>query len=176
MKKLFATVALLIAVAAEAVAGTSVLNVELGKTTSQQLIAEMGANTKLTSQGINQYSHGEMLLTSGEVYNIAGLNNVLFIFDESGVLSGVVLNMQKHTFDKVYQAISSKHKVAQLVKPFVGNRYARFNTSDAVIEINSPHLSFEMDVLYVSKDLHNYFEKRSKAEREAKRKQEASQF
>lgn len=176
MKNLLSTFALFLTLTTTAMAGTTVLNVEIGKTTRQQFVTEMETKAELINKGVNKYSSGEMLQTSGKAYDIEGLYSVLFIFDANNLLAGVVMNMNKNAFDRVYLAIGSKYKVVKLEKPFVGNRYAKFKTKDATIEIVAPHLSFEMDVNYLSTELEKQFKKISQEESNAKKRQEASQF
>ena len=111
-----------------------------------------------------------MLRTNGSSYEIEGLNDVLNIFDDQQKLAGVIMNMNKNRFDTVYQAVSKKYKVASQNRPFVGNQFARFKTPDSTIEIDAPHLSFEMGVRYIRKDLLQKFNSQSTAEAESKKK------
>lgn len=157
-------------------AGTQVLGVEIGVTTADQLQRSIGSRIALTAQGTNKYSGGPMLGSSGAGYGIDGLNEVTYIFDTQGKLSAVLMEMGKHRFDAVYKAVSAKYKVVSQKRPFVGNQYARFEPGDAVIEIDAPHMSFEMGVRYVRNDLMKKFRSQSKAEADAKETSEAAKF
>lgn len=157
-------------------AGTPVLGVEIGVTTVEQLRQDLGKRTSLEKRGINKWSGGEMYGTDGEAYDIEGLNNVLYIFDTRQKLAGVVLGMGKHKFDSVYKALSAKYKVAAQQRPFVGDQFARFKPADTVIELNAPHLSFDMEVSYLRNDLMQRFNQQSEAEKQAKQRSEASKF
>lgn len=86
------------------------------------------------------------------------------------------MSMNKNRFDSVSQAVSKKYKVTSQNRPFVGNKFARFKSADSTIEIDAPHLSFEMEVRYIRKDILQKFNTQSAAEAENKRKREAANF
>lgn len=157
-------------------AGTQVLDFEIGVTTADQAKQELVKKTKVEDSGTNKFSGGPMLKTKGTSYEIDGLNEVLYIFDEKKVLAGVVMHMNKARFDSIFQFLSSKYKVASQQRPFVGNQFARFKPSDAFIEMDAPHLGFTMEVRYIRNDLMQKFNEQSEAEAAAKKKSEASKF
>ena len=56
---------------------------------------------------------------------------------------------------EAYRNLAGKYKrVAGGPIPDLGNGYARFSSGDSVIEITSPHLSFEFTVYYLTGDLY----------------------
>jgi len=117
-----------------------------------------------------------MLKTKGTSYEIDGLNEVLYIFDEKKILAGVIMGMNKARFDAIFQFLSSKYQVTSQERPFVGNQFARFKPSDSFIDVDAPHLSFTMEIRYVRNDLMQKFNAQSEAEAVAKKKSEASKF
>lgn len=157
-------------------AGTQVLGVEIGVSTLDQVRAGLAKQTKVMSGGINKYSAGEMLETEGDSYEIEGLGHVTYIFDSQKKLAAVLMSMDKNRFDAVAEAIGRKHKMSAQQRPFVGNQFARFKAPDAVIELNAPHLSFQMEVRYIRNDLMQKFNTQSAAESEAKTRREADKF
>jgi hypothetical protein len=159
-----------------AMAGTPVLGAEIGVTTVEQLRQALSKNTQVQDQGLNRYSGGQMLRTDGASYEIEGLSEVLYIFDTHGKLAGVLMEMEKSRFASVYQFIGQKYKVSSERRPFVGDQYARFKSSDATIEIDAPHLSFKMEVRYLRNDLLQRFNADSAKEKAAKKKSEAQKF
>ena len=161
---------------AAAHAGTAVLGFEIGVTTLDQAKQDLAKKTKPQSQGTNKYTGGEMIRTDGNGYDIEGLTGVLYIFDDQKKLAGVIMDMGKHRFDAIFQFLSSKYKVSAQQRPFVGNQYARFKPADAIVEIDAPHLGFEMEVRYIRNDLMQKFNAQSEAEAAAKKKSEASKF
>mgnify|MGYP001282501103 CR=1 FL=1 len=169
-------VAIAIGTSTLAHAGTQVLGFEIGSTTVDQLKQDLRGKTKLESTGTNKYSGGEMFKTDGSSYGIEGLTKVLYVFDDQRELAAVIMVMAKHRFDSVFQFLESKYKVVAQQRPFVGDRYAKFRPSDAVIELDAPHLSFDMEVRYVRNDLMQKFIAQSEADAAAKKRSEASQF
>ena len=117
-----------------------------------------------------------MYKTDGASYEIEGLTEVLYIFDDQMRLSGVLMQMNKERFDAVFQFLSGKYKVAAQQRPFVGSQFARFRPADAFIEMDAPHLGFNMEVRYIRNDLMQRFNAQSEAETAAKKKSEASKF
>lgn len=172
----YAMVCIAIAFAGSAFAGTQVLGFEIGSSSVEQVRAELMKKTKVKDAGANKYSGGAMLETDGSSYEITGLNDVLYIFDSQRKLMAVIMNMNKAQFDQIYEYISAKYKLVSEQRPFVGNQYARFNSPDSVIEIDAPHLSFEMEVRYIRKDLMEKYNAGSRAEEAAKKKAEATKF
>ena len=162
--------------AAMAHAGTQVLGFEIGSTTVDQLKQDLPKRTKLEALGTNKYSGGEMVKTDGAPYDIDGLASVLYIFDDQKKLAGVIMDMDKHRFDAIFQFLSGKYKVVAQQRPFVGSQYARFRPADAFVELDAPHLSFNMEVRYIRNDLMQRFNAQSEAEAAAKKKSEASKF
>jgi hypothetical protein len=169
-----ATSASLLAIPAQA--GTPVLGFEVGVSTVDQVTATLAKNTKVTNEGVNKWSAGPMLKTDGTSYEIEGLNSVQYIFDDQKKLMGVLMNMGKDRFDTVFQFLSGKYKVQTQQRPFVGNQFARFKTPDSVIEIDAPHMSFQMEVRYLRNDLLQKFNTQSQAEAATKKKNETSKF
>ncbi|OYT88710.1 MAG: hypothetical protein CFE43_20930 [Burkholderiales bacterium PBB3] len=132
--------------------------------------------TNLTELGTNRYSKGLQFKTDGASYDIEGLIEVKYVFDEQKKLAGILLKMKKARFDSVMSMLAGKYKIARQDRPFVGDQSVRFSAPDAVIELDSPHMSFEMDVSYIHNDLLKAFSGQSAAEAEAKRKREAAKF
>jgi hypothetical protein len=177
MKKLSRILAaIVLAACGIAYAGTPVLGFEVGVSTFDQVSSTLAKKTKVVDSGVSKFSNGPMVKTDGTSYEIDGLNEVLYIFDEQKKLMGVVMDMNKARFDSIFQFLSGKYKVAAQERPFVGNQFARFKTPDTVIEIDAPHLSFQMEVRYLRNDLLQKFNAQSQADAAAKKKSEAAKF
>lgn len=169
-----AAVALLFSVVAYA--GTQVLGFEIGVSTNDEVKSFLVKQTRVIDSGTNKFTAGPMLKTDGSSYEIEGLSEVLYIFDDQKKLTGVIMDMNKARFDAVFQAISGKYKVSSQQRPFVGNKFARFKTQDSVIEMDAPHLGFQMEVRYIRNDLFQNFNSQAAAEAETKKKREAAKF
>ena len=157
-------------------AGTQVLGYEIGVSTADQVKKDLVKKMKVEDAGANKFSGGPMLKTKGTSYEIDGLNEVLYIFDEKKILAGVIMGMNKARFDAIFQFLSSKYQVTSQERPFVGNQFARFKPSDSFIDVDAPHLCFTMEIRYVRNDLMQKFNAQSEAEAAAKKKSEASKF
>lgn len=157
-------------------AGTQALGVEIGETTPTHLKQSLAKQVKMESRGANKYSGGEMYHVDGDAYDVEGLKGVLYIFDERQRLAGILMEMNKGRFDAVYHYLTNKYKVVSQQRPFVGDHYALFKPSDAFIELDAPHLSFDMTVRYVRNDLMQQFKAKSQGEAAAKKRSEASKF
>lgn len=166
----------LAAVSSNAYSGTPVLGFEIGLSTLEQVSSTLAEKTKVNDIGTNKFSYGPMLQTDGRSYGIEGLNNVTYIFDNEQKLMGVIMNMNKDRFDAIFKLIAKKYKVTTQDRPFVGNQFARFKTTDGVIDIDAPHMSFKMDISYLRNDLFKKFNVQSKDEADSKKKSEAGQF
>lgn len=149
------------------------LGVEIGFANVQGLKEKVGSVTSLKEKGINSYSGGTMFESNGEGLGVEGLSNVLFIFDKNSVLAGVIMTLPKGakdtfaTLSKKYQTVDNK------IDNFMNYGYARLSKGESLIEIDSPHLSFTMEVRYLTKQLMTDFNQQS-AEQEARKKQEKS--
>ena len=157
-------------------AGTQALGFEIGISSSDQVKSLLAKQTKIVDVGINKFTGGSMIKTDGSSYEIEGLNEVLYIFDDQGKLAGIIMDMNKSRFDSVFNILSSKYSVSSQQRPFVGNQFARFKTKDSVIEMDAPHLGFVMEVRYIRNDLMQKFNSQVAAEAEAKKKREAEKF
>lgn len=172
----YALAAIILVCSLTATAGTQALGFEIGVSNADQVKASLAKQTKVIDNGTNKFSKGPMFKTNGAAYDIEGLSEVLYIFDEQKKLVGIIMNMNKNRFNAVFQALSAKYKVASQQRPFVGNQFARFKTPDTIIEIDAPHLSFDMEVRYVQNSLMQKFNSQSAEEESAKKKQEAAKF
>lgn len=159
-----------------AYAGTQALGFEIGVSTIDQVKSSLAKQTQVIDSGTNKFTAGPMLKTDGSSYEIEGLNEVLYIFDDQKKLTGIIMDMNKARFDSVFHALSGKYKVSSQQRPFVGNQFARFKTQDSVIEMDAPHLGFEMEVRYIRNDLMQKFNSQTAAEAETKKKREAAKF
>ena len=162
--------------AAPAFAGAQVLGFEIGATTVDQVRAKLDVGTPTKDLPINKYSKGPMIETRGETNQIEGLSDVLYIFDPKGLLCAVVLTIDKSRVDFVLRSLAAKYKLVRSIRPFVGDQYALFTAPDTTIEVDAPHMSFEMEVRYFRPDFLKAYKSQSHAEEAAKRRREGSQF
>lgn len=177
-RNLFAVLAMLCMVISNAAfaANAAPLGLELNVATYAQVKQQVGGKTSLSDAGTNKYSGGKMLKSNGDGLGIDGLSELTFVFDSSDKLAAVLMTLPKDSFPKTLSALSSKYKLLDKQVPFVGNASAKLQQGDSVIEINAPHLSFEMTVSYMTKGLKQAFTQQASNERAAKEKRQADQF
>jgi len=154
-------------------ADVSSLGFTIGKSDYAQV---KNQSPMLIEAGINKYSNGPMLKGLDPAWNIKGLNKTTFIFDKKQTLTAIMMSMNKHQFDRVFGFLSSKYKLVNKQIPFVGNKSAIFRKENVTIEINAPHMSFTMDVVYATDSFNKAYERIRKLERHNKNKHEQSQF
>ena len=169
-----AALGLLIAVGAHA-ANVAPLGLEVGIASIEQVKARVG-NSHLAQTGINAYSDGPMLESDGEGLDIEGLEKILFIFDAKNKLAGVVMTMADHRFNDVYQFLAGKYQVKSKQIPYVGDRYVRLVQGASLVEISDPHMSFEMEVRYLTNGLQAAYTNRSTAQNAQKRTTQSNKF
>lgn len=155
------------------------LGFALGETSRSVVIQTLRGKVELEPQGTNRYSAGPMLLAEGAGLGITGLEKVLFIFDRTNTLVAVEMTLDKEFdrgFDKVYGRLAAKYPVVKKTVPFVGNKYARFESAGNVIELDAPHLSFTLTVTYMTRGFEQAFKAIRRQDADAKEKNEGGKF
>lgn len=175
MKKRLTGILLLLA-ASLAMAGNNAtpLGLEVGTATYAQAQAALGKQVALEQEGTNKYTGGRMVKADGAGLDIDGLHTVLLIFNKADVLEGVVLTMNKDP-KGIYKALSQKYQtVSNRIDTFMNNGYATLQKGNSFIEIDAPHMSFEMEVRYVTKPLMDAYGQAVNSENAAKQQKKAN--
>lgn len=152
------------------------LGLELNVATYAQVKQQLGGKTSLTDAGTNKYSGGRMVESNGDGLGIDGLSSITFIFDKADKLAAVLMTLPKDSFAKTLSALSGKYKLLEKQVPFVGNASAKLQQGETIIELNAPHMSFQMTVMYATQALKQSFTQQASNERAAKEKRQADQF
>lgn len=152
------------------------LGFAVGKVTLKEVNKAVPGSAKLNNEGTNRYSRGPMLKALGKGFDIEGLQDVWFVFDEREVLVAVQMTMAKGGFDRVYQNLAGKYRLVRKDIPFVGDKYARFQQGDIVIELEAPHMKFTMTVTYQATGFEKQANAAVRQENTKKQKREAGQF
>ena len=63
-------------------------------------------------------------------------------------------------------------KIIKKEIPFVGNKYARYKNDNDFIELDAPHLSFSMSLLYIEKSFEDAYLKMNAEEKNNKKTKE----
>ncbi len=145
----------------------SPLGIELNKSTLDDV--KKSYRVVQSSQNATEGYHNSLL----DIENIQmdTLSEAVVISNETNIVEGVVLTLDKNKFDDINQTLSGKYKTLSSKIPFVGNKLVTFQDGDCHIIINAPHMSFSMSVAYVTKNLENKHSDRVDSEQKAKQQQ-----
>jgi hypothetical protein len=162
------------------VAGSEPVRV-LGFAVGSETLAEVRARleregVRFESDGTNLYSRGPMLVARGNAFNVDGLERTLLIFDAEDRLAAVVLTLGRARYDGILSVLKGRYRLLDEKKAFVGDRHARFRAGDVEILLDSPHMSFEMTVVYATRGFWDSYHAIRRAQAEEKRRREEAQF
>ncbi|MCG5525865.1 hypothetical protein LRB11_13135 [Ectothiorhodospira haloalkaliphila] len=146
----------------------TVLGMTIGESTPQDV---QNAFNGVNQSGVNRFSHGPMLSTNGDV-GVRGVKETLFIFSQDERLVAVMMEMPKHRFDDIFDALAAGYVLENAQRPFVGDRSAEFRQGDVSIQLNAPHLSFDMSLLYAKDAFLEQFRETQRREQEAEQSRE----
>lgn len=152
------------------------LGLEVGVADLATVKAKLGGQTRLKDGGINKWTGGPMLKSDGEGLDVEGLQEILFIFGKDNKLDGVVMALGKERLKEVAAALRKKYQPVRENFPFVGDAWATYRQGNSLVKINAPHLSFSMEVIYLTKRLDDGFNRGSAAEEAQRRKTQAEKF
>ncbi|HNQ49507.1 MAG TPA: hypothetical protein PKI22_08850 [Hydrogenophilus thermoluteolus] len=150
------------------------LGLEVGVADLNTVKKQLGGKTPLQQAGVNEVSGGPILKSNGAGLGIDGIEELSFVFDKTGKLVAVMMQMGKHRLREVTAALRKKYKVQQENIPFVGDASAIYEQGDSLVILNAPHLSFSMTVLYGTRAfLQQTLEKYSQEQEAHQRRQES---
>lgn len=85
--------------------------------------------------------------------NFDGLKELKIGFNKIGVLKLVYAKLPKSQFKSLHESLSKKYKVVSQEIPFVGNSAVQYVNGSTVVLLDAPHLSFDMSMIYIPKDM-----------------------
>lgn len=166
-------------------AGLKVLDVELGASTVDQVRKAAATTGKVQNAGTSTWTQGPILLVDNPDVGIEGVKSMTYVFDGAGKLAAISLNMharkamddlKKSRFAEVASNLASKYKLVKQVRPFVGNQYAKYSAPDTVIELDAPHLSFDMELRYMTSGFFKAMNEGAGQQEQQKRSQEKARL
>jgi hypothetical protein len=104
------------------------------------------------------------------------LQEDIFNFDKSERLAGVLMTLSNNGLDEIVEFLKPKYKLTQKVRPFVGDKFAAFEATNVQIELDAPHLGFDMNLRFIRDDLDRQFRTQSTQEKQEKKRAEQSRF
>lgn len=102
--------------------------------------------------------------------SLDGLKNVLLVFSEKeNTLLAVIANFNQDKFDSLNNSLAQKYKLIEKNIPFVGNKYVTYKDDQSLIQLNAPHMSFELEVIYLYEEFYKKIIKIEKSKKEQKK-------
>lgn len=143
---------------------------ELGKATYSEVTAKYPAK----QSGTNEYSQGKVIAVDKSNFELNGLQgDVIFTFDTNDKLIAVVAILHKDKFDDIFSSLR-KYKLVSKNVPFVGNKSAKFKDGTCEIILDAPHLSFQMELIYVMSDFYKKLQNSTKQEEQNRKSKQDS--
>lgn len=170
MKKIILTALLTLPMVASA--DPAPFGLEIGKATIKDVKAQYGVK----NAGVNKYSGGEMYDLDVSKIDFEGLKKATVIFSQDGKLLAVLTTLPKNKFDYLLNGLGNKYQVVSKQIPHVGNKSAKLVNGNTEILLDAPHMSFEMEMNYINKDLWKSYKVQSNNEQQQKQKNEHSQL
>lgn len=145
---------------------------QMGKVTPE----DVKAKYSIKQAGMNKYSNGTMYELDPSELSLEGLHASTIVFDSNEKLQAVLCTLSKDRFDYLFATLKKKYKLVNSSIPFVGDKYAKFIDGNTEITLNAPHMSFEMDMNYVDKNLMKKFKQQTTNEQQQKKQRESLQL
>lgn len=126
--------------------------------------------------GRNTWSGGPMYRVEGRKLPLEGAKSAVFIFDRNERLDAVLIMLRKSRFAIIKDLLDTRYRQTSAVEPFVGDKSVRWEADEIVITLEAPHMSFDMELGYHTRDFLRRFEQGAEARRQEHRQAERSQL
>jgi len=129
------------------------LGLELGKATCGQASSKLGLGSA-PSKETSSWAKGSVWeINDAARANVDGLKRAVFVCDDKEKLLVVALTfskggMSQEALQRTATQLDSKYQRIRRNLPQLGNGSAEWKAANATIEIESPHLSFDFEILY----------------------------
>lgn len=175
-RKVFALLFITVFMASQAIAGTSVVGFELGVSTRNTIHAKLEEKGLDVVEGVElAFAHGKTIVVRGPAFEISGLFEVCFAFDQDEKLGFVGFLMEPERFEHMDQILAGKYTFLERHGEAPGARCSHYEAEDALID-----LIFEdqapLQVVYVRKDVRARADAAVLQEAEEAAKKEAENF
>jgi len=146
-----------------AYAAPSPLGLEIGKATLLDMKDKYKIISSKENATKNYYNHYLNINNA----NIKGLTKALVITNDKDIVEVVALTFHNSKFDEIYSTLAKKYSVQAAQIPFVGNKLVELKSDDILISIIAPHMSFDMNVYYSTKNFDDLSSARIKQEEQS---------
>lgn len=157
------------------------LGFTIGKATLAQVKTGLAQRGIRAEESTNAWSNGPQL-EAHDTFGIDGVKSASFIFEPDGTLAAIDVDiaksedLQNQRFDGLVKMLSKKYTLDSKVRPFVGDARARFHSGPVQIELEAPHMSFDMDLTYASSAFLNTMHAKQARQKQEQKAQAANQL
>ncbi len=141
---------------------------ELGKATYSEVIAKYSPK----QSGTNAISQGKAITISSSNFELLQ-GDVSFTFDANDKLIYVGMTLHKDKFNDILSSLS-KYKAVSKNVPFVGNKSAKFKDGNCEIILEAPHLSFSMELYYITTEFKKAVENANRQDEQSRKSKQNS--
>ena len=149
---------------------------EVGVVKCNDVVKNMSDKVNFTKNGINKFTNGSMYIGNADNLGFEGAKSILLICDKNDILSAMQLTLQKGSFsegfDKYSKMLKSKYKQVKINNPYVGNKYAKYTQGSSVIELDAPHMDFDMTITYETNQFSKLYNDTTVSEKNNQQKQQ----
>ncbi|MEG1213504.1 MAG: hypothetical protein RSE29_20510 [Leclercia sp.] len=135
----------LLAVCLSAKANTTAMGLTLGKTTLKEFTK---AYPSSLHEGRSKWSDGDIFSIPIRELGLEGVKSNAVIFNKSGKITAIMLELDKNRFDEVQSMLAHKYVVQKKQISFAGDKYAKYQNNNDVIELDAPYMSPIMKLTY----------------------------
>jgi hypothetical protein len=147
-----------------------------GITIKQTTIEDLRQKYSVKNAGTNKYSDGPMYDLNPSEVGLEGVESVRVIFSRDNKVLAVITTCEKTKYNDLFKNLSSKYNLSFNKEPFVGDKVAEFTDDQTKISLSAPHMSFELSLNYIHKDLQVLFDEISINEEQQKTAKEVEKL
>ncbi|HII1839617.1 hypothetical protein [Escherichia coli] len=156
-----------------AYAGTTAFGMTLGETTLKEFKKEYPS---AVDEGISEWSGGSIFSVPAQALDFDGVKRSYVIFTKDEKVTAIIIELNNKLFDRIHGMLSKKYKVSKKNIPFVGNKFVRYKNGDDTIELDAPHMSFDMTLYYAEKNFMDQYKEKKQIMDEKKELSESDKL
>lgn len=119
------------------------------------------------------YIPTDLCITSKTMNQILTAQKAFYSFSQNDEkLLAISTTFGKYKFKSLKENLSQKYQLVEKKLEFVGDQYVKYQNDETIIELKSPHMSFELNLLYIDKEFNEQVEQAVKQEKNQKKQKE----
>lgn len=119
------------------------------------------------------YIPTDLCITSKTMNQILTAQKAFYSFSQNDEkLLAISTTFGKYKFKSLKENLSQKYQLVEKKLEFVGDQYVKYQNDETIIELKSPHMSFELSLLYIDKEFNEQVEQAVKQEKNQKKQKE----